>query len=102
MTSLTKPSARYPDTTFGPAPGAAHRLARRTGALRMVDAPKKRNLTAARIFVIEAPNRPRSAARLTVKPIKRVSRSSGCNTTATLPGKLSDGPAAAPGASGGL
>ena len=48
-------SGRYPDTTFGPAPGAAHRLAARIRALRMNEATAKRNLKTARIFVIEPP-----------------------------------------------
>jgi hypothetical protein len=45
----------YPDTTFGPAPGAAHRFATRIRALRMNEATAKRNLITARIFVIEPP-----------------------------------------------
>ena len=48
-------SGLYPDTTFGPAPGAAHRLAARIRALRMNEATAKRNLKTARIFVIESP-----------------------------------------------
>jgi hypothetical protein len=54
-------AARYPEITFGPAPGAAHRCATRIRALKMDDATAKRNLITARIFVMEPPagrNRP--------------------------------------------
>jgi hypothetical protein len=39
--SSTKRPARYPEITFGPAPGAAHRFATRMRALKMDDATKE-------------------------------------------------------------
>lgn len=57
--SSTRRSGRYPETTLGPAPGAAHRFATRMRALRMNDGTATRNLITARIVI--APPRPKSA-----------------------------------------